>query len=373
MSTILIYDYDFHHYSHIMPNLECAKLAAYEKKNHNIVTFTNNFQPNMYTKVYFRKDYDDGIFNNILSSNIIYGGKAFSQEYKKFNDEVEYIQPDFSIYENFLNSYGNNKQDLKQIKTILRATHIRLSIDNKNLIAIPYDTIASNHPMLIFHDYNIVNIPNSLELLKEICNTKIRNNFISIGNKFPVLIENYNTLIKWLKLRSINGCFYLQYNGVLKDEELIELVRYYSKGLEHFVYNFTYNCKNELYFVQNVLPTIFKQTLFLRRNQLKFLLNIDTSFFQTKEVLNIVKLIKSFYERNNIEKIQTFRTTLYNYCLWKSKMEPNENSKIFSIISIKEMREAFQYIRTYNYNLFDMFYSMPTVIEKGGQLVNEWN
>ena len=36
------------------------------------------------------------------------------------------------------------------------------------------------------------------------------------------------------------------------------------------------------------------------------------------------------------------------------------------------MREAFQYMRKKNYEVFDMFYSTPNVIIKGGELVNEW-
>ena len=31
MSTILIYDWDFFHYPQVMPNLECAKYAAWRK------------------------------------------------------------------------------------------------------------------------------------------------------------------------------------------------------------------------------------------------------------------------------------------------------------------------------------------------------
>jgi hypothetical protein len=42
-------------------------------------------------------------------------------------------------------------------------------------------------------------------------------------------------------------------------------------------------------------------------------------------------------------------------------------------VSLEEMRASFQYIRKHNYEVFDMFYSMPNVIAKGGKLVNEWS
>ena len=31
MGTILVYDWDFFHYPSVIPNLECAKYAAYQK------------------------------------------------------------------------------------------------------------------------------------------------------------------------------------------------------------------------------------------------------------------------------------------------------------------------------------------------------
>ena len=53
----------------------------------------------MYTKTFFRKEYDDGIYDNaILNSSVEYGGRAFSQVYKPFDKEMEYIIPDFEIY-----------------------------------------------------------------------------------------------------------------------------------------------------------------------------------------------------------------------------------------------------------------------------------
>jgi hypothetical protein len=90
-------------------------------------------------------------------------------------------------------------------------------------------------------------------------------------------------------------CFYLQYNGVFTDEEIIELLRTPILGLRQMVYNFTYNCPSEEVFVVKVLPQIYKQALFLRSHKQKILLNIDTEFFKTKELLDLLKLIDCFY------------------------------------------------------------------------------
>ena len=95
-----------------MPNLECAKYAAWRKKKRDIVVFNNNFTPTMYSKTFFRKEYDDGIYDNsILGPNVEYGGRAFSQIYKPFDLEMEQIEPDFSIYEKYINLHALDKKE----------------------------------------------------------------------------------------------------------------------------------------------------------------------------------------------------------------------------------------------------------------------
>ena len=93
-------------------------------------------------------------------------------------------------------------------------------------------------------------------------------------------------------------CFYLQYNGLLTDEEIIDLLRVPIVGLRQVVYNFTYNFSDENDFVMNGLSQIYKQTLFLRSHKQKILLNIDTDFFQTRELELLMKLIDCFYGKN---------------------------------------------------------------------------
>lgn len=53
-------------------------------------------------------------------------------------------------------------------------------------------------------------------------------------------------------------CFYLQYNGVFTDEEIIALFERPVVGLRQMVYNFTYGCKDENEFMIKVLPEIYK-------------------------------------------------------------------------------------------------------------------
>ena len=170
----------------------------------------------------------------------------------------------------------------------------------------------------------------------------------------------------------MGNCFYLQYNGVFTDEEIIDLVERPALGLRQMVYNFTYKCADETEFMMQVLPEIYKQTLFLRSSNKKILLNIDTDFFKTKELLDLMKLIDCFYGRSKTQYIRPQKTTLYGYCAWKRRAFLEVEPWIHFKVSREEMRESFQYIRKNNYEVFDMFYSIPNIIAQGGKLVNEW-
>lgn len=374
MGTILVYDWDFFHYPRVMPNLECAKYAAWRKKKRDIVVFNNNFAPTMYSKTFFRKEYDDGIYDNsILGPNVEYGGRAFSQVYKPFDLEMERIEPDFSIYEKYVNLYGWRKKEQEEIKTILNATHARLSLDGKKLEPFPFDRLRPRHPSVILHDYDLGNVPGAFELLEEVAASRPSGLSYRIGNKYPINVYNFDDLYKWLKLPPMGTCFYLQYNGVFTDEEIIELLRTPLLGLRQMVYNFTYNCPNEEVFVEKVLPQFYKQALFLRSHKQKILLNIDTEFFKTKELLDLLKLIDCFYGKTrHLDLVMPETQTLYKYCKYKKRVELEALPWLRFRVSVEEMRASFQYIRKHNYEVFDMFYSMPNVIAKGGKLVNEW-
>ena len=373
MGTILVYDYDYFHYPNVIPNLECAKYAAWRKKKRDIVVFNNNFVPSMYTNTFLRKDYDDGIYDtSFIQPNVEYGGRAFSTIYKPFPLEMEKIEPDFSIYDKYRPLFGTTKTEQTSLKTILYATHVRLSLDGKTLEPFPFDRMRPAHPSLIFHDYDIAAVDGSLELLQEVCASRPSGLNYRIGNKFPINVYNYKDLRAWLTLVPMGSCFYLQYNGVLTDEELIDLVEASALGLRQLVYNFTYNCPNEDSFMMEVLPKIYKQALFLRSVNKKILLNIDTNFFKTVELLNLMKLINCFYGKTVNQWIRPHKQTLYGYCAWNRRAYLEVLPWVHFVVTQEEMRASFQYMRQHNYEVFDMFYSIPNVIEKGGQLVNEW-
>ena len=327
----------------------------------------------MYTKTFFRKEYDDGIYDNaILNSSVEYGGRAFSSIYKPFDLEMEHIIPDFDIYQKYKMLYSPKKSKQGELKTILYATHVRLSLDGKTLEPFPFERLQPYHPSVIFHDYDIASVPGAFELLKEVSSSRPSGLSYRIGNKYPINVYNFEELKKWLTLPPMGTCFYLQYNGQFTDEELIELCSKPIMGLRQMMYNFTYGCSDENDFVERVLPDFYKQMIFLRSNKLKILLNIDTEFFKTPELLNLMKLIGCYYGKNNLEYIMPHKQTLYGYCAWKRRPYLEILPWIKITVTLEEMRASFQYMRKANYDVFDMFYSVPNVVAIGGKLVNEW-
>ena len=374
MGVVLIYDYDYFHYPGVIPNLECAKLAAYQKKKRNVTVFHDKFEPERYTNAYFRKEYDDGLYDTeILKSNVSYGGRAFSQTYKPFNIEMELIEPDFEIYRKYTHYYGYTKKDAQQIKTLLTATHFRLSLDGRDILPFPYERLRPRHPCVVLHDYDLAAIPNSYNMVYEIMTSRPRGLMYHIGNKYPINVYTFKDLKTWLNIYPMGGCFYLQYNGLLTDEQVIELLSEPSMSLRQMIYNFTYGCQNENDFMIRVLPQIYKQALFLRRHKIKFLLNIDEDFFQTPELLNLMKLINCWYGKTFIESLpKPNGRTLYGYCS-STKLAYIELFPWHHLtVTQEQMRQSFQYVRVHNYDVFEKFYSAPGVIIEGGKLVYGW-
>lgn len=327
----------------------------------------------MYTKTFFRKEYDDGIYNElILNSSVEYGGRAFSEKYIPFDLEMERIVPDFDIYKKYKDLYSNQIRKQEELKTILYATHVRLSLDEKTLEPFPYERLQPYHPSIILHDYNLSSIPNAFELLQDVSSRRPSGLPYRIGNKYPINVYTFDELKKWLQLPPMGSCFYLQYNGLLEDEMLIELCSKPILGLRQMVYNTSYGCSNEDEFIERVLPIFYKQMLFLRSKKQKILLNIDTDFFKTPQLLNLIKLINCYYGKTNLQFIRPQKQTLYGYCSWVRRPYLEVLPWIKFTVTLEQMRESFQYIRVKNYEVFDMFYSIPNVIPVGGKLVNEW-
>lgn len=144
------------------------------------------------------------------------------------------------------------------MKTLITATHARLSLDGKTMLGFPYERLRPRHPCVVLHDYDLGAIPNAFEAVQDIMTSRPRGLYYHIGNKYPIQVYDFPTLQKWLTIYPMGNCFYLQYNGVFTDEQIIEIVNEPSMSLRQLVYNFTYNCSDENDFMMRVLPEIYK-------------------------------------------------------------------------------------------------------------------
>ena len=286
---------------------------------------------------------------------------------------MEHVIPDFNIYNKYKECFGKGKRKQTELKTILYATHIRLSLDGRTLEPFPYERLQPYHPSVILHDYDLSTIPNAFELLQDISSRRPSGLPYRIGNKYPINIYSFDELIKWLKLPPMQNCFYLQYNGLLKDEEVNELASRPILGLRQMFYNAAYGCSDENQFMMDVLPSFYKHLVFFRSHNAPVLLNIDDEFFKTRELLNLMKLLNCYYGKKMNEFFQPSRQTLYAYCACKTWAYLETFPWARFTVTRDEMRESFQYMRKHNYEVFDMFYSIPDLTFKGGKFINEWS
>jgi len=107
------------------------------------------------------------------------------------------------------------------------------------------------------------------------------------------------------------------------------------------MYNPAHGCSDENDFVKRVLPDFYKQMLFLRSRKIKILLNIDTDFFKTKELLDLMKLISCYYGKTNLEYVMPYKQTLYGYCSWKRRPYVEVLPWYKLSVTQQEMRNSF--------------------------------
>ena len=115
---------------------------------------------------------------------------------------------------------------------------------------------------------------------------------------------------------------------------------------------------------------IFKQILFYRMTNTKILLKYTDGFFKTKELEFLISLWNCFGNQKWNDNMGAYAQSLYRYCaspghkLYKDILFRN------NYVNQYEMREAFQYVRVHNYELFKMFYEWNKVVFKGGEIRN---
>lgn len=382
MATVGVTDADFFRYYNVIPNLECAKLCTYYHNMHDIAVLTPHLEPARYTKFFIQKDYNDGIFPQAyFAPNCSYGGRAFNPDhYRPFDPPIEKTIPNMHLYDKYISYFSNVPSHMRVIKRILNCAHIRLSTDEstpKSFDQLMRILHNGRYSGLIFHDYDLARVSQAYDIIEAVSNTRHYKERAEIrpypvGNKFPIQINSSNGLLKWLKILALPGVFYLQYNGIMDDQTLYALCEENERIARQTYYNITASCSGENDFLMNDLPKIFTQCLFLRRKHIKILLNYDEEIIVTPELKTILDLLNCWLSWAwDHENVRT--QSLASFCRYDAKKHYNSWALLKSVtVNIDDVRDAFQWVREHNYELFKLFYELITVHYAGGKFQYDW-
>lgn len=378
--NIGLYDADMATYTNIPFNLELMKLSSYYKDKNEIVHLSPFFLPDKFSKFIYRKDYSDNVFPKDFWSykNIEYGGLAFSNNrYISLPEEIEEQKADTYLYEPFRRKFCHNATMTKAFNNLLKYQHCRLSLDEKNIwkkfdSQLYKDTNVLN---LFLHDYNLNAIEGAAEFLAELLQ-KYRKGMFSgfLATKFPIQIDNSEDLLKWIKIPPSSIFMSIQYNGLMSDETFVEFIQNqkgtsYSRQLDYIV---TRGLKSEEDFTIQVLPKIFKQVSFSRRNKVKIILKYDDDFFIDKRWERVIQLFNCYCNIAVCAKKEIYNKTIESDTLYKFVSHFNEKSNLpKDIFNKQEARELFLFVKEKNYEVFKDFYECSLVQLKGGNLINE--
>ena len=348
--AIGIVDYDFFHNAPSIPNLECGKLIAYWRSHNEYTTLLRDINLERYRQVYFRQDFPNVHFPSELSNKkVLYGGRFFSPAaYQPLPLEIEETPPSFENYESYDGLFTVGVGGQKTFPKVLRAVHLRLSLDGKTIWPQFEKQISrkdNRRVVYIFHDYDLGQIDGAREIV-----TQLVKNEWGAGMKFPVCLSDEKELFEWRKIPLSNDLANFHFNGILSSEGMAELVGAQPSFLKSLSYAIIPSRFGENRFLEEVFPEIYTQALFLRSQPQKILLKIEPDFGLGSLFQVISKWIRA-----------SFSCTLFEYITFL------KGRKKISTAELNSLRENFQYIRENNYALFTLFYSARSASLKGGK------
>lgn len=350
--ALAIIDADFPRYSPIVPNLECAKLSAYWKKRNEFISLIDEIDLVHYSKIFYRKDYDDGDYPPQLGDGRIeIGGRAFSPaSYRPLPLQIETTIPDVSIYERYADLCGNSKYQRALFKKLINAQHARISLDGRTVwddFEKAIDPSIGRLKPIILHDYNLNAVDGSWEALAQHCGngtSEVRR----IGIKFPTRASKPEELTRWIDFSISPGIFNFHYDALMSDLLFDEVARKNVALLENLVYNIGEEWKDEDHFVECVLPRIFLQAAYLHKKGRKIPLLDENQKIICPELKTSLSLINGWCRWK-------YQDSLAAYVMSCKVVEEKGFSRA---IPTEEARKAFRYIGHKNPELFKWFYTV---------------
>ena len=377
--SIGIMDADMSAYTLVPFNLEVMKLSAYYKRKGEIVVLSPSFTPDRHQQFFYRKDYDDGDYPLGMAriDNVQYGGLAFSNNvYKPLPMEIEIMKPDTSIYGKMEQIImGTSSPQRKKIfNNMMEAEHCRLSLDSK--------TIWEDYPRqfkflksarnLMLHDYNLGAVDGSFETVQKILAKARTDGWATrVGMKFPIQVNDGQSLLNWSSLKSNSTFYSLQYNGVIDDDAFLEWV---GKCKEKAIYSqMEYHVTAPWYkanhFVEVLLPKILRQIIISRSYRVFFSLKYDEGFFPDPRWEQVLRLFNYYHNSySGVPQTSYYRKisedTLFDFAANSQNVPKNYYG---DVLNTKQIREIFAFVRQQNYPLFKDFYEC-NALSLGGKL-----
>ena len=376
--SVGIMDADLSTYLLVPFNLECMKLSTYYKKHNQLVVFSPSFTPERHKDFIYRKDYEDGIYPpNLLSTpNVQYGGLAFSNnKYIALPEEIERMKPDTSLYSKMAGFIQGSQRKDKIWQNMITSEHMRLSLDGKTIWP-DYGRQFYNLKMarnLMIHDYDLGAIDGAFEEVQQIMKRARHDGWATrLGMKFPVQIHNGQTLLNWSSFKTNSTFYSIRYDGVIDDDAFNEWVgvcreRAVFSSIEYHVTSSQYT---ENYFIQELLPKIFKQIIISRSYRVFFSLKYDEGFFTDPRWCEVLQLFNYYHNSYSGKIIPRYLKkipydTMYDFVAACTDDPPAWFRDDY--ISVQHLREIFGFVRENHYELFKLFYEC-TAEKLGGKL-----
>ena len=359
-----LWDADFMTFKWPVFNLELMKLATYYKQQNQIVTLAPSLEPERYTKFIVRKDWDDGIYpKQFFANNTTYGGRAFSDNYIPFSNDIEMAIPDVHLYDNVARTHTLGLQDTYDYKVMQHAIHARASNDGKTLsnsFLKSLESINSRSASFIFHDYDLGLTQCGSQAARMVIDAKTAKTPIYIGSVFPISIFNDEEMDKWLSYNTLITFFSLELHYIMNDDVFRHFLTKSRGKCDNVEYIITSSCSDENDFIINKLPIFYKQALISSNRGKRFLLKYDSEFFVDKRWEKVIDLINFFNRGHAITFLdvrkKTKEITLYQYIKnWQIRIENYKKDPRFPY-TLEDIREIFQFVREKNYDVFKMFY-----------------
>ena len=339
-------------------NLELMKLSTYYKNySHDIVIMANDFDLSRYSKIFIQKDYEDLLYPEeiIKDSRVNWGGLAINNDnYISMLSEIEECVPDTDIYIKMQKFYQKDKVNQKLFNIMLKAHHLRLSLDNKNIFNNWKKQIENDNrnKYFIFHDKNIQNIPQYFDVLEEIRNQYCNKNY-SFGFKFPIYLKDINLLDKIAKFNKIYNMSNLYISQILPNNKLSLFSSFPNQKISYFFSEKQYNFLE----ITELLPTIFLQGIYLASNGITLSINFENTFKIDKNYSTLIKIFNSYF--SEIEKYRfKLMFCFFSYCKYCCFQLQKE-----------EKIDLFNFVKQNNLQLFDLFYNAEYVILKDKMLI----